>query len=89
MQLVVNIGVFRAPEGKEIRRVKEIDYVTGGVEGDMITHEPIFKWTVERGKEDWTGQLQFTNAYPSNLIRRLEERVPGFKWERDVESVKP
>ena len=87
MQLVVNIGVFRAPEGKEIRRLKEIDFVTGGVEGDMITHEPIFKWTVERGKEDWTGQLSFTNAYPSNLIRRLEERVPGFSWQRDVESV--
>ena len=88
LQLIVNIGVFRQPDGREVRRVKEIDFVTGGVEGDLITHEPIFQWAHERGKEDWTGQLQFTQAYPAPLIKRLEQRVRGFDWQRDVENAR-
>ena len=67
IQLVVNIGVFRMPDGREVRRVKEIDFVNGNVEGELITHEPVFQWMHERGKEDYTGQLTFTNAYPQQL----------------------
>ena len=85
IQLVINIGVFRMPDGREVRRVKEIDFVNGNVEGELITHEPIFQWVHERGKEDWTGHLEFTNAYPSQLIKRLEQRVRDFNWTRDIE----
>lgn len=85
LQLIVNIGIFRTADGREVRRVKEINFVTGGVEGDLITHEPIFQWAYERGKDEASGRLEFMNAYPSPLIRRLEQRVRGFSWERDVE----
>ncbi len=88
IQLVVNIGSFRMPDGREVRRVKEIDFVNGNVEGELITHEPIFTWTHERGKEDWTGHLEFTNAFPQQLIRRLEQRVRGFNWQKDIENVR-
>jgi pilus assembly protein CpaF len=88
LQLVVNIGVFRQPDGREVRRVKEINFVTGGVEGDLITHEPIFQWVHDRGQEDWTGRLEFTQAYPSPLIKRLEQRVRGFNWQRDIENAR-
>lgn len=86
LNMVINIGVFRCPDGREIRRVKEINYVTGGVEGELITHEPIFQWTY-RGKEEWDGRLEYTQACPSTLVRRLEERVHGFKWRREIEEV--
>jgi len=88
LQLIVNIGVFRQPDGREVRRVKEIDFVTGGVEGDLITHEPIFQWMHERGKEEWTGKLQFTQAFPQPLIKRLEQRVRSFDWQRDIENAR-
>ncbi len=88
LQLIVNIGVFRQPDGREVRRVKEINFVTGGVEGDLITHEPIFQWVHERGKEDWTGRLEFSQAYPAPLIKRLEQRVRGFSWQRDIETAR-
>lgn len=86
LQLVVNIGMFRMPDGREVRRVKEINFITSGVEGDLITHEPIFQWVHERGQDESTGRLEFMNAYPSPLIRRLEQRVRGFSWQRDVEQ---
>jgi pilus assembly protein CpaF len=86
LNLIVNIGVFRLPDGREIRRVKEINYVTGSVEGESITHEPIFQWTYERGKEEWTGRLAFTGACPSKLARRLEDRVRDFNWQRDLDE---
>ncbi len=85
LQLIVNIGVFRMPDGRDIRRVKEINFVTGGVEGEMITHEPIFQWTIDRGKEEWNGRLEYTQACPMKLVKRLEERVHGFNWQRDIE----
>ena len=88
IQLVVNIGVFRSPDGHEVRRVKEIDFVNGNVEGELITHEPIFQWVHERGKEEHTGHIAFTNAYPQQLIRRLEQRVSGFNWQKDIENVR-
>jgi pilus assembly protein CpaF len=88
IQLIVNIGTFRMPDGREIRRVKEIDFVNGNVEGELITHEPVFQWVHERGKEDYTGHLEFTNAYPQQLIRRLEQRVRGFNWQKDIENVR-
>jgi hypothetical protein len=87
IQLIINIGVFRLPDGREVRRTKEINFVTGGVEGDMITHEPIFQWTYQRGKEEWSGRLEYTQACPQVLVRRIEDRVPGFNWQRDVEDV--
>ncbi len=86
LQLIINIGVFRLPDGREIRRVKEINFVTGGVEGEFITHEPIFSWTHERGKEEWNGRLEYTRACPAPLVRRLEERVKSFNWQRDIEN---
>ena len=88
IQLIVNIGTFRMPDGREVRRVKEIDFVNGNVEGELITHEPVFQWVHERGKEDYTGHLEFTNAYPQQLIRRLEQRVRGFNWQKDIENVR-
>jgi pilus assembly protein CpaF len=84
LSLIVNIGIFRLPDGREVRRVKEISYVTGGVEGELITHEPIFQWMYERGKEEWSGRLVYTDAAPMNLIRRMEERVSDFNWQRDL-----
>ncbi len=87
LQLVINLGVFRMPDGRDVRRVKEINFVTGGVEGELITHEPIFQWTYERGKPEYTGRLEYTNAAPMPLLRRLEDRVPGFNWHRDVDQV--
>ncbi|MCL4505286.1 MAG: Flp pilus assembly complex ATPase component TadA [Chloroflexi bacterium] len=87
VQLVVNLGVFRMPDGRDVRRVKEINFVTGGVEGELITHEPIFQWTYERGKPEYTGRLEYTNAVPSALLRRLEDRTPGFSWRRDIDGL--
>jgi pilus assembly protein CpaF len=87
LQLIVNIGVFRLPDGTEVRRTKEINLVTGGVEGDMITHEPIFQWAYPRGKEEWSGRLEYTQACPQGLVRRFEDRVMGFNWQRDIEDV--
>lgn len=84
LQLIINVGIFRTSDGRDIRRVKEISYVTGGVEGEQIVHEPIFQWMHERGKEEYTGRLVYTEAAPLNLIRRLEERVRDFKWQRDL-----
>ena len=86
LNLVINLGVFRMPDGRDIRRVKEVNFVTGGVEGEMITHEPIFAWTSERGKPEYTGRLEYTGAAPSILIRRLEERVANFNWQRDIDQ---
>jgi pilus assembly protein CpaF len=86
LQLIINIGMFRLPDGREVRRVKEINYVTGGVEGELITHEPIFQWMYERGKEESSGRLMYTGACPSPMLRRLEERVRDFKWQRDIEE---
>ncbi|MCL5994819.1 MAG: Flp pilus assembly complex ATPase component TadA [Chloroflexi bacterium] len=86
LQLIVNIGVFRMPDGREVRRAKEINFVTGGVEGELITHEPIFQWVNERGKEEWTGRLEYTHACPMKVVRRLEERVRDFNWQRDIEE---
>jgi pilus assembly protein CpaF len=86
LQLIINIGVFRLPDGTEVRRTKEINLVTGGVEGDQITHEPIFQWVYQRGKPEWTGRLEYTKACPAPLLRRLEERVSTFNWQRDIDE---
>ncbi|HEY3290350.1 MAG TPA: hypothetical protein VGK87_09500, partial [Anaerolineae bacterium] len=84
LNLIINLTVFRLPDGRDIRRVKEVNFVTGGVEGEMITHEPIFAWKTERGKPEYTGHLEYTEAAPQALIRKLEERVPNFNWQRDI-----
>jgi len=84
LNLIINLGVFRMPDGREVRRVKEINYVTGGVEGESITHEPIFAWTYPRGEPEFTGRLEYTHATPAALIRRLEDRVSGWRWAREV-----
>lgn len=81
VQLVINIAVFMHPDGKEIRRVKEVAYVMGGVEGDRIASEPLFEWQVERGQPLYTGRLVYTGAHPSGLINRLEQRDRSFSWE--------
>lgn len=86
LQLVINLHTFRMPDGHEVRRVKEISFVTGGIEGDSIVHEPIFTWVYERGKEEWTGRLEFADATPMALIRRLEDRVRDFKWATEMHS---
>ena len=88
IQLIVSLGTFRMPDGREVRRVKEINFVTGGVEGELITHEPIFQWTYERGKPEWTGKLMYTQAAPLPLLHRLEERVADFNWRRDVDQAR-
>jgi pilus assembly protein CpaF len=85
LQIIINLGMFRLSDGREVRRVKEINYVTGGVEGELITHEPIFEWKYQPGHEEASGRLEYTGASPSQLIRRLEERVRDFKWQRDVD----
>jgi pilus assembly protein CpaF len=87
LQIIVNLGMFRLPDGREVRRVKEINFVTGGVEGELITHEPIFSWVYEPGQEESSGRLEYTGACPSPLLRRMEERVRDFKWRRDIEEV--
>jgi pilus assembly protein CpaF len=84
LNLVVSLGVFRMPDGREVRRVKEINFITGGVEGELITHEPIFSWVYNRGEPEYTGHLEYTHATPGILIRRLEDRVAGWKWVREV-----
>ena len=84
VQLIINLHSFRMPDGGEIRRVKEINFVTGGIEGDTMAHEPIFSWVVERGKADWTGHLEYSDATPMSLIRRLEERVRDYKWQTEM-----
>jgi pilus assembly protein CpaF len=84
VQLVVNIGIFHMPGGGEVRRVKEITYVTGVVEGETMQQEKIFKWDVPRGRPAHEGQLVMTQARPSSLIARLEGVITGFDWERDV-----
>jgi pilus assembly protein CpaF len=86
VHLIVSLGMFRMADGREVRRVREINFVTGGVEGELITHEPIFQWTYERGKEEASGRLEYTSACPSMLLRRLEERCRDFQWRRDVEG---
>ena len=85
LQIIINLGMFRLSDGREVRRVKEINYVTGGVEGELITHEPIFSWAYQPGHEEASGRLEYTGACPSTLLRRMEERVRDFNWRRDVD----
>jgi pilus assembly protein CpaF len=85
MHVIINIGAFRKPDGTDLRRVKEINYVSGNVEKDSpITSEPLFHWRVPGGKEEHEGHLEFTGAFPETLVRRLETRCRWFNWERDV-----
>jgi pilus assembly protein CpaF len=85
VQIVINIGVFRQPDGTDIRRVKEINYVSGNIEKESpITTEPIFQWKREPGDEEYTGHLEFSGAYPEQLVKRLETRARWFDWERDI-----
>ncbi len=84
VQIVVNIGIFYVPGQGEIRRVKEISYVTGVVEGEIMQQEKIFKWDVPRGQPAYMGKLAMTQARPTSLIARLEGVITGFDWERDV-----
>ncbi len=88
VQLIVSLAIFRLPDGREVRRVREINYVTGGVEGELITHEPVFAWAYESGKEESSGRLEYTGAVPSPLLRRLHERVRSFNWQRDVDEAR-
>ncbi len=87
IQIVVNIGMFILPDGTEIRRVKEISYVTGVVESDVIQQEKIFRWDVARGQSAHAGRLQATLARPTTLVNRLEAQLGAFNWERDVAGV--
>ncbi len=86
IQLIINLHSFRMPDGREVRRVKEISFVTGGIEGETIVHEPIFTWVYERGKAEWTGHLDFADAAPMALLRRLEDRVRDFKWASEMHA---
>jgi pilus assembly protein CpaF len=43
VNVVVNIGMFHQA-GVTVRRVREISFVTGVVEGEMIQQERIFRW---------------------------------------------
>ena len=81
VQLIINIAVFRRSDGTEMRRVKEVAFITGGVEGDRISSEPLFEWRAERGQPLHTGRLEYTGAHPSVLLNRLDQRVKGFSWE--------
>ncbi len=84
VQIIVNIGMFMQPDGSEVRRVREIAYVTGVVEGDAVQQEKIFKWDSPRGQPTYTGKLTATGARPSTLVQRLESAMQGFVWDRDV-----
>lgn len=80
IHLIINIGMFQDSTGCSTRRVREVAYVTGSVEGDLIAFEPLFTWKVDPGREPSSGRLAFTGAHPSGLIARLEARTPGFNW---------
>jgi pilus assembly protein CpaF len=84
VQIVVNIGMFQLPGGAQIRRVREIAFVTGVVEGEALQQEKIFRWDAPRGRPAHEGRLVMTQARPSALIGRLEGMITGFNWERDV-----
>jgi pilus assembly protein CpaF len=85
LNIIINIGVFRKPDGTDLRRVKEINYVAGNVEKESpITSEPIFHWAVPPSGEEYDGRLEFTGAYPEQLVKRLETRCRWFNWERDI-----
>jgi pilus assembly protein CpaF len=85
MHIIINIGAFRKPDGTDLRRVKEINYVAGNVEKESpITSEPLFHWVIPPGKEEYEGSLEYTGAYPEILINRLQTRCRWFNWERDV-----
>jgi pilus assembly protein CpaF len=84
VNIVVNIGMFLEPGGVEMRRVREIAFVTGVVEGDSVQQERLFKWDVPRGQHPHTGALALTGARPSQLVNRLESLLPWFNWDRDV-----
>jgi hypothetical protein len=84
VQVVVNIGMFQVAGGGQIRRVREIAFVTGVVEGETLQQEKIFRWDVPRGRPAHEGRLVMTQARPTALIARLEGAIPGFQWERDV-----
>lgn len=84
VQLIINLRTFRLPNGTEIRRVKEISYVTGGIEGESMVHEPLFTWAYDPGREEWSGRLEVADSAPMMLIRRLEERTSDFKWAAEM-----
>ncbi len=84
VSVVVNIGMFHQPGGVTVRRVREISFVTGVVEGDTIQQERIFRWESPRGALAASGRLVMTQARPTPLIQRLESALSGFDWERDV-----
>jgi len=88
LHLIINIGVFHDSAGRAVRRVREVAFVTGGVEGDAITFEPLFSWQVEPGRESGAGALVFSGAHPTGLISRLEQRSPGFSWRGMVRSAR-
>jgi pilus assembly protein CpaF len=83
VQIVVNIGMFLQPDGSEVRRVREIAYVTGVVEGDAVQQEKLFRWEAPRGQPPHAGRLTPTGARPSALVQRLEA-AGGFSWDRDI-----
>lgn len=84
VQIIVNIGMFMQPDGSEVRRVREISYVTGVVEGDSVQQEKLFRWEAPRGQPAHTGKLTATGARPSLLVQRLESAGGGFVWDRDA-----
>ncbi len=88
VNLIINIGVFHDGAGRMVRRVREVAYVTGAVEGDMIAFEPLFAWQTEPGRELWTGRLAFSGAHPTGLIARLESRAPGFNWRTAMRNAR-
>ena len=89
VQIIVNIGMFMQPDGSEVRRVREISYVTGVVEGDSVQQEKLFRWETPRGQPPHAGKLTATGARPSLLVQRLESLGGGFAWDRDVGTFGP
>lgn len=83
VQIIVNIGMFLQPDGSEVRRVREIAWVTGVVEGDAVQQEKLFRWETPRGQPPHSGRLVPTGARPSLLVQRLET-AGGFSWDRDI-----
>jgi pilus assembly protein CpaF len=84
INVVVSIALFQPPGAAAIRRVREISFVTGVVEGEMIQQEKIFRWESPRGAPASQGRIVMTQARPTALINRLESAISSFNWDRDV-----
>lgn len=76
LHLVVHLSRIRLADGSETRRVTGVGEVRDRLEGEEIVVEPLWEW------ED--GRLQWTQNFPSELLRsRLAQRA-GYDFREEV-----